>query len=252
MIKDIKSVGVTVVAVVFLVSTIFSLLLFMGERNAKLSLQNELAETMKAKKKLLLELEEVKVIKSDLELKLSALEAQAKMLGENYEKEKAQAESMKRDLTKKDSELASIKGQVDAVKNEKQSLQATLDDEKLKYAQLRERVDKLVAVKDELEKKIKDVVGKQGVELERIVVKEEGELEGKVLVVNKEYNFIVTNIGSEDNVTLGDIITVFRDGKYVGEGQIEKIYDTMSASTVVKETKPGAIQVNDRAVVRPK
>lgn len=252
MIKDIKSVGILVVAAVFLASTIFALLLFVGERNAKLALQNELAEVMKAKKKLSLELDEVKVIKSDLELKLSALEAQAKMLGENYEKEKTQGENMKRDLSKKDSEIAGIKGQLDTIKNEKQSLQSMLDDEKLKYTQLKERVDKLVAVKDELEKKIKDVVGKQGVELERIVVKEEGELEGKVLVVNKEYNFIVTNIGSEDNVALGDIITVFRDGKYVGEGQVEKIYDTMSASTIVKETKPGAIQVNDKVVLRSK
>ncbi len=252
MIKDIKSAGVFIVAAVFLVSTIVALFLFVSERNTKIFLQNELAEVMKVKKKLSLELDEVKVIKSDLELKLSALEAQAKMLGESYEKEKAQSEIIKRDLSKKDGEIASIKGQLDTIKNEKQSLQAMLDDEKLKYNQLRERVDKLVAVKDELEKKVKDIVGKQGVELERIVVKEEGELEGKVLVVNKEYNFIVTNIGSEDNVALGDIITVFRDGKYTGEVQVEKIYDTMSASTIVKETKPGAIQVNDKVAVRPK
>ncbi len=252
MIKDIKWVGIIIVAALFLVSTVFALLLFVGERNAKISLQNELTEVMKAKKKLSLELDEVKVIKSDLELKLSALEAQAKMLGESYEKEKAQGESIKRELGVKDSEIASIKNQLSGAKNEKQSLQTMLDDEKLKYTQLKERVDKLVAVKDELEKKIKDVVGKQGVELERIVVKEEGELEGKVLVVNKEYNFIVTNIGSDDNIALGDIITIFRDGKYLGEGQVEKIYDTMCAATIVKETKPGAIQVNDKVVVRPK
>ncbi|MBU4376976.1 MAG: hypothetical protein KKD29_05805 [Candidatus Omnitrophica bacterium] len=250
--KDIKSLGVVVFAAVFLFSTVVASLLFIGERNSKLFLQNELAEVMKAKKKLSFELDEVKVIKSDLELKLSALEAQAKMLGDSYEKEKAQGETIKRELSKKDSEIAGIKNQLDSAKNEKENLQSTLDEEKLKYSQLRERVDKLVAVKDELENKIKEIVGKQGVELERIVVKEEGELEGKVLVVNKEYNFIVTNAGSDDDIILGDIITVFRDGKYVGEAQVEKIYDTMSAATIVKETKPGAIQVNDKVVVRPK
>jgi archaellum component FlaG (FlaF/FlaG flagellin family) len=77
-------------------------------------------------------------------------------------------------------------------------------------------------------------------------------MEGKVLVVSKEYNFIVTDMGSDDQIVLGDMLTVFRDGKYVGEAQIEKIYDTMSASTILKETKPGAIQINDKAVVRPK
>lgn len=252
MIKDVKSAGIIAAATVFLVSAVFTLLLFLGERNAKLSLQNELAEAMKAKKKLSLEFDEIKIIKSDLELELSALEAQTKMLGENYEREKAQSEAIRHELSKKDGEIAGMKSRLDASENEKNGLQTALDEEKLKYNQLKERIDRLAAVKDELEKKIKDIVGGQGVELERIVVKEEGELEGKVLVVNKEYNFIVTNIGSDDDIMLGDIITVFRDGKYAGEGQIEKIYDTMSAATIVKETKPGAIQVNDKAVVRPK
>jgi tetrahydrodipicolinate N-succinyltransferase len=36
----------------------------------------------------------------------------------------------------------------------------------------------------------------------------------------------------------------------VGEAQIEKIYDTMSAATIVKEVKPKAIRVDDSAVIR--
>jgi len=252
MLKNTKSLGAMVVAVIFLLSTIALFVVLNGEKSAKLALQNELAEILKAKKKLSAELDEVKVIKSDLEMKLSALEAQAKMLGDSYEKEKSQKEGLKLELTKKDTELSGIKSQLDSAAAEKQNLQATLDQEKTKYSQLKERVDKLVEVKNELEKKIKDIVDKQGVELERIVVKQEGELEGRVLVINKEYNFIVTDIGSDDQTALGDILTVFRDGKYVGEGQIEKIYDTMSAATIVKETKPGAIQINDKVVVRPK
>ena len=252
MLKDTKSLGAMVVAVIFLLSTIALFVMLNSEKSATLALQNELAEVLKAKKKLSAEIDEVKIIKSDLEMKLSVLEAQAKMLGDSYEKEKSQRESLKLELTKKDTELSGIKGQLDSAAAEKRNLQATLDQEKTKYSQLKERVDKLVEVKNELEKKVKDIVDKQGVELERIVVKQEGELEGKVLVISKEYNFIVTDIGSDDQIALGDILTVFRDGKYVGEGQVEKIYDTMSAATIVKETKPGAIQINDKAVVRPK
>ncbi|MDP3790134.1 MAG: hypothetical protein Q8R48_07025 [Candidatus Omnitrophota bacterium] len=252
MLKDMKSFGAVIVAVIFVISTLVLLVMLTGEKSSKAALQNELAEVMKAKKKLSQEVEEVKIAKSDLEMKLSSLEAQTKELGDSYEKAKSQSENLKQELTKKDTELSSIKGQIDTITSEKQGLASQLDQEKTKYSQLKERVDKLVAVKDELEKKIKEIVDKQGVELERIVVKEQGEMEGKVLVVNKEYNFIVTDMGSDDQIALGDILTVFRDGKYVGEGQVEKIYDTMSASTILKETKPGAIQINDKAVVRPK
>lgn len=252
MFKDMKSLGVIIAAVVFLLSTVALFMMLTTERNSKIALQNELAEVMKAKKKLSQEVEEVKIAKSDLEMKFSALEAQAKELGDSYEKAKAQSENLKQDLTRKDTELSGIKDRIDIITNEKQNLESQLDREKAMYDQLKERVDKLVAVKDELEKKVKEIVDKQGVELERIVVKEQGEMEGKVLVINKEYNFVVTNMGSDDQIALGDILTVFRDGKYVGEAQVEKIYDTMSASAILKEVKPGAIQVNDKAVVRPK
>lgn len=251
MLKDMKSIGAIIVAVIFLFSTIVLFVMLTGERNSKTALQSELTEVMKAKKKLSQEIDEVKVSKSELEMKLSTLEAQAKTLSESYEKEKAQGESLKQELAKRYTELGSVKGQLEGIATEKQNLQEQLDQEKTKYNQLKERVDKLVGVKDELESKIKDIVDKQGVELERIVVKEQGELEGKVLVVNKEYNFVVTDMGSDDQIELGDVLTVFRDGKYVGECQVEKIYDTMSASTILKEVKPGSIQINDKAVVRP-
>ncbi len=252
MLKDIRSLAAIVVASIFLLSTVVLFTMLDGERSAKTALQNELAEVMKAKKKLLQEFDEVKIVKSDLEIKLSALEAQAKMLSDDYEKEKSQNENLNSEISKKDSEISGIKSQLHSVAIEKDNLQSLLDEEKAKYDELKERVDTLVAVKNELEKKVKDIVDKQGVELERIVVKQEGELEGKVLVVNKEYNFIVTDVGLNDQIALGDILTVFRDGKYVGEGQVEKIYDTMSAATIAKETKPGAIQVNDKVVVKVK
>ena len=54
----------------------------------------------------------------------------------------------------------------------------------------------------------------------------------------------------DDEVELGDYLTIFRSGKYVGEAQIEKIYDTMSAATIIKETKPKAIMIDDNVIIR--
>lgn len=220
------------------------------EKIEKTTLQNELTEVMKARKRLSREVEELKLIKGDLEIKVSGLEAQSRMLTENYAKEKAQNDAVRSKLSEREEEFKGVKDKLDSIAGEKRKLQEMLDSEKIKYGQLKERVNKLVGLKDMLEERVRDIINKQGIELERIVVKAEGELEGKVLVVNREFNFIVVDIGVSDDIELNDIITVFRNGRYVGEAQVEKIYDTMSAATIVKEIKRGTILSNDNVIVR--
>lgn len=220
------------------------------ERNEKVALQNELAGVMKERKKLSEEVDELKLIKSDLEAKVNGMDAQNKVLAENYDKEKAQNDSVRMALSKKEEEVSSIKTRLDSALSEKNKMQKMLDDEKAKYQELRGRIDKLIEAKDVLEEKVRDIVNKQGIELEKIVVRAEGELEGKVLVVNRDYNFVVVDIGLKDDIKMDTVLTLFRDGKYVGEAKVEKIYDTMSAATISKEIKAGSIMVDDRVIVR--
>ena len=64
-------------------------------------------------------------------------------------------------------------------------------------------------------------------------------LTGKVLVLNKEYNFAVINLGSADGVNTGDIFSVYHNNNYIGDLKIEKVHDSMSAagfaSTAIKD-----------------
>ena len=221
-----------------------------SDRADKIRFQDKLVEVEKAKKQLSREIEELKLIKDDLEIKLSGLESQTKLLAEKYEKEKSQNDVTRDKLSKKEKEHNDIKARLDSVIREKEDIQMLLDGKTAKYNQLKERVDKLVEVKNALEGKVKNIIEKQGIELERIVVKVEGGLEGKVLVVNRDYNFIVADIGTSEDINLSDILTIFRNGKYVGEAQVEKIYATMSAATIIKETKAGTIRVNDKVILR--
>ncbi len=250
--KEMKHTTIIFIAVI-IVLTVFTLVLYSGfkkEMAEKATLQSKLAEIMKERKQLSEEVEDLKVIKNDLELKAGELETQARLISENYEREKSQNDAIRAELKEKTEKYGGIESRLEAVASEKDMLQELLDAEKVKYSKLKESVDRLIEVKDVLEDKVRDIINKQGIELERIVVKAEGELEGKVLVVNREYNFIVVDMGVKDDVGLGDFLTVFRSGKYLGEAQIEKIYDTMSAATIVKENKPKAIMVDDNVIMR--
>jgi flagellar biosynthesis chaperone FliJ len=58
-------------------------------------------------------------------------------------------------------------------------------------------------------------------------------LEGKVLVINKDYNFVVINLGTKDGVKIGDIFAVYHSDKYLGDVKIEKVHDSMAAAGFV-------------------
>jgi len=100
----------------------------------------------------------------------------------------------------------------------------------------------------ELEKKVKTLEEKfSSVELGTIVVSPEKPvapkkaqsakqakiLEGKVLVVNKDYRFVVINLGSKDGIAAGMMFSVMHNNKNVGDVKVEKVHDTMSAAGFV-------------------
>jgi hypothetical protein len=87
----------------------------------------------------------------------------------------------------------------------------------------------------------------QNVELGTIVVSPEtaavsgstkaptAKLEGKVLVVNKDYNFIVINLGNKDGIAIGNIFSVLRNNKNIGEVKVEKVHESMAAAGFVTD-----------------
>ncbi len=75
-------------------------------------------------------------------------------------------------------------------------------------------------------------------------------LKGKVLTINKDYNFAIINLGSKDGVKLGDIFSVYHNDAYIGDVKVEKIHDSMSAagfSSLESGTKVGE---NDTVVLK--
>jgi len=69
---------------------------------------------------------------------------------------------------------------------------------------------------------------------------------GKVLVLNKEYNFAVINLGSADGVNIGDIFSVYHNNKYIGDVKIEKVHDSMSAAGLVSTAIKDNISEGDK------
>jgi hypothetical protein len=79
-----------------------------------------------------------------------------------------------------------------------------------------------------------------------------GALEGKVLVVNKEYNFAVINLGSKNGIGIGDEFSVYHNNRLLGDIKIEKIHDTMAAGGFQSADLKDKVSEGDKVVQKGK
>lgn len=83
------------------------------------------------------------------------------------------------------------------------------------------------------------------VELAKIEIVPAHDLTGKILVFDKEHTFAVVNVGSKNNLKLGDILSVYREDKFIGKVQIERIEEKTSAAVVLTPWRNAEFKEND-------
>ena len=86
------------------------------------------------------------------------------------------------------------------------------------------------------------------VELERVLVSSDGAspLQGRVISVHPEWNFVVIDLGW-DAVKIGDTISILRNEAVLAKAKVERVQEDVSAAAIMPEWNAAEIQVNDRA-----
>jgi len=247
-------------------------------------LQGQIVELENRQRLTASQLEESKKKATDLELKLQEAKSRIDSLaGELGAEKAAHAETSNK--------LEQFKDDLSKQKSLREDLENRLSQVQEDSKQIKEQVKIIQQQKMELEEKIKNLeVGAANVELGKVVVnpevlqpgndvgqaqakmadekinapeakaskvvkKEQPSLakgiEGKVMIVNKEFNFVVINLGSKDKVNVGDEFLVSRAGKPIGDLKIEKVHEFMSAAGFAVELKD-LIKENDKVTQKTK
>ncbi len=211
-------------------------------------------------------------LESDLTINVKKLN-ELKTDLENEKKLKAEALSQVDQLT------TELKKQETA----KSDLESRLNQSKAELDKIASELKALDSKKADLEKKVKDMEAQmqqsdtEGVELGTIVVGPEslaassslpesspsmsagvpaapasGALEGKVLVINKDYNFVVINMGANESVELGSIFSVYHNNSYIGDVKVEKVHETMSAAGFTAADMKNKVNEGDKVVQKSK
>lgn len=228
--------------------------LLQKEKAKAVALQEELDDVKKRHKETEVKLEEAKKTITDFDSKIQEANERIDKLNlglqaEKNAKEEAllQVEQLKTDLEQQKNLRAELENKLAASQQDMTKIQAQLKEFSAKKAELENKIK-------DLEAKARSAEEEQNVELGKVVVTTESKKEtakapapaetkketvktpavaaseGKVLVVNKDYNFAVINLGSKDGVSLGNVFSVYHDNKYLGDVKVEKVHDSMSAA----------------------
>ena len=232
--------------------------LYQKEFAQNIKLQAQVVELENRQRQTADQLEESKKVATELTLKLQ--EAKGKM--DSMSNELSQEKAAHLETSNK---LEQLKDDLSNQKSLRQDLENKLAQLQEDSKQIKEQIRIMQEQKAALEQKIKNLEeGSSNVELGKVVVNNEevapanaaaapgrnvvlpssNGLEGKVMIVNKEFNFVVINLGSKDKVKVGDEFLVYRSGRTVGEIKVEKVHEFMSAAGFPVDLKD-AIREND-------
>lgn len=242
---------------------------FQEEHKKNLALQDELTRSTTQYERIRSELEEAKKKVSVLTDQMKETQGKIDTLTVSLEEEKSariEAQAKKEELRYEFDQQKSLRINLETKLSD---LQEVIKDKEV-------QIKELSSQKSELEEQMKAVKQSesQRVELGTIVVSPEETvsaksraaaivkdvapakapqfssevLEGKVLVVNKNYNFVVINLGIQDGITVGSEFSVYRKKQFLGDLKIEKVHDSMSAAGFLTDGLSYKLNEGDRVV----
>lgn len=140
------------------------------------------------------------------------------------------------ELSNKDKNFSILENRLNFATQQESELHAYLQKAKSDCQDVILKVESARDEKAALEEEIKNrILPPKGVELKKIVVKLTPPLEGKVLDINKEHNFVIIDLGEKDNIKKGDVFGIYRKDQLIAKAVAENIYNDMSSIVVLDE-----------------
>jgi len=199
--------------------------------------------------------------------------SQAKAVEEQLEKEKKDLKKemyLLEEKTKEaDEKINSVmdeldleKGLREAAKSENTTLKEQLTTEKGTQDALKDEITKsqreIEALKIELEKQKsacislgEDTSGDETAPpgpTESIQVNPD--LQGKVLSVNQENNFVVFDLGSANGISEGMLMSIYSGNKYLGDVKVSRIQTKMAVADLIAPLASKDVKENDKVLVK--
>ena len=248
-----------IVAIVSMAGAGAAVFLQMQERDLRLAKERELSVVKTQKEEVEQELEEVKAAKEKAETELTQAKTQVEQALAQVAEERKAKDTLAKSVDDRQKEVDRLAKDMEQFKTERKTFQDQVAKLKGDQEKLQKQLTDLEQAKADLESKLLEFSKHPNVELDRVVVTpgEPGEgagqtaaatgggLQGKVVVVNREYDFIVMNLGKNQGLAIGQEFQILRGQQVLGKVRVEKLYDELSAAAILPESHKDAIREGD-------
>lgn len=247
------------------------------ESSLRIDAEKKIEELTMAKLEVEKELQDTLLVKRQLESDIEQGRVNLANLLADFQQEKQGHASLKKQYEAKLQTISSLRARLEKEENVSVKMSTKLIKVSREYNDLRTQLRQIRMAKEALENRMLEMNRKQAnesVKLETIVVKEDNtatntppamtqapatsaeqpaivrlgppaKLEGQVLVVNKEFSFVVINLGEKDGLEDSAVLDVYRGRELLGKVQVERIYDTMSSAVILPRVTKGEIKEGD-------
>jgi chromosome segregation ATPase len=174
--------------------------------------------------------------------------------------------TLSRSVEERDRQITQLRGEMEGLQSERQSLAGRVEQFNTEQESLRQQLKEAERQRTDLEMQLQEQLARPTVQLDKIVVtsNEEGAAaedetaaeaprqpqgtavrNGQVIVVNRKYDFIVMNLGKNHGLAIGQEFEVLQGEKVLGKVRVEKLYDELSAATILPEAQKDSIKEGD-------
>jgi hypothetical protein len=94
-----------------------------------------------------------------------------------------------------------------------------------------------------------DMIG-TGVSLEETIGSLDRALEGRILSVDTETEFVIVSLGQSDGIEVGNVLSVYRGDNYIGDIRITRLQPEMSAADLIPPFSIKSVKKNDQVKVK--
>lgn len=160
-----------------------------------------------------------------------------------------QLESLNNRKINLERKLQEVQGEKGAIERRFNEMETMLTDKISKINDLKEELD---AIRSGTGKREKPQQKKESVELPPIVVRPQSgspgqqnlpAMEGQILAINKDNNFVIVDLGEDAGVKVGDSFQVYSEGKSIAAIEAIQVRKNISACDIKKESTP--IKIGD-------
>ena len=192
--------------------------------------------------------------KEDIEKELTDFRNKAERLADKIEYEKRMKEQAENKLKTKENEFMSLKDKLEKAQGRVNKLEQKYENIQAKNEKLSSKLNQLRLAKKALEAKIGITGQVEGVQLGTVVVRpqevkeQKGQnqrTQGRILVINREFDFVMIDLGRVNGVEAGMKFGVYHFGKLTAEVKVERVYEDMCSAIILNKEKEGEMQEDD-------